>query len=64
MERIEIEPRADWQEKVEKLGFGFHTAETTYWNEAAYYQFARGQIDELEAATTSFIGSALKRSSA
>ena len=51
MERIEIEPRSDWKAKVEELGFGFHTAESLYWNEAAYYRFSRREIDELEAAT-------------
>jgi len=51
MERIEITPRADWKSKVEKLGFGFHSAETPYWNEAAYYRFKSDEIDQLEAVT-------------
>ena len=51
MERIEIEPRPDWKAKVEQLGFGFHTAESLYWNEAAYYRFTRREVDELETAT-------------
>src|SRR3954463_5659217 len=51
MQRIEIEPRADWKEKVEKLGFVFHTAEDLYWNESAYYEFTRTEVDELEKAT-------------
>src|SRR4051794_7944312 len=51
MERIVIEPRPEWQRKVEQLGFAFHTAEGTYWNEAAYYRFTRAEIDELEAVT-------------
>src|SRR6266850_1597945 len=51
MQRIEIEPRVDWKEKVEKLGFVFHTAEALYWNESAYYQFTRTEVDEIEKAT-------------
>lgn len=52
MERISIEPRPDWQAKVESLGLFFHTAEgKPYWFEEAYYQFAAAEIEVLESAT-------------
>lgn len=51
MERISINPRPDWKEKVEALGFGFHTMGDTYWDESAYYAFTMPEIDRIEAAT-------------
>ncbi len=52
MERRLITPRANWQEQVERLGFGFHTIDgSIYWDESAYYHFTVSQVDELEQAT-------------
>jgi glutathionylspermidine synthase len=51
MKRIPLEPRADWQAKVEALGFVFHSLDGPYWNEAACYSFTAAEIDTLEAAT-------------
>ncbi len=51
MERLAIDPRPDWKEKVEKLGFRFHTAESLYWDESICYKFTAAEIDALEAAT-------------
>jgi len=51
MKRIPTPPRPDWQLKVEKLGFAYHTLDDTYWDESAYYQFSMAQVNELEAAT-------------
>jgi glutathionylspermidine synthase len=51
MDRITINPRPDWQEKVENIGFGFHTLEGTYWDESAYYTFSMVEIDAIETAT-------------
>ena len=48
MKRLPIEPRTNWQEKVEKLGFGFHS---DYWNEKACYQFSMEEITQIEKAT-------------
>ncbi len=51
MERIRLEPRTDWQRKVEDTGFCCHTAKgVPYWNEAAAYVFSAGEVDFLEAA--------------
>ena len=53
MERIKITPRNNWQAAVEKLGFGFHTSDTPYWDESAYYQFSIDEINAIEKATAS-----------
>src|SRR5215831_17362713 len=51
MRRVAIEPRADWQRKVESVGLTWHSADQTYWNESAFYEFTAKQVDALEAAT-------------
>jgi glutathionylspermidine synthase len=51
VKRLTLQPRADWREKVEALGFTYHTHDTgPYWDESACYEFAPYEIDELEAA--------------
>lgn len=52
MERVKIEPRVDWREKMEALEFDWHTTEDgPYWDESAYWLFSEAEIDELETAT-------------
>jgi len=51
MERIAISPRNHWQQTVESLGFGFHTADVPYWDESAYYTFTTKEIEKLETVT-------------
>ena len=51
MKRIKIEPRKDWESKVEALGFGFHTLESIYWDESAYWTFTMPEIEAIETAT-------------
>jgi glutathionylspermidine synthase len=51
MERIKITPRNNWQQTVEGLGFGFHTADVPYWDESAYYTFNMVEILKLESIT-------------
>jgi glutathionylspermidine synthase len=51
MERITITPRNNWQEAVEKLGFGFHSTNVPYWNESAYYSFTMDEILSIEKTT-------------
>jgi len=51
MRRIAIEPRPEWQRKVEELGLSWHTGDQVYWNESACYEFSAKEIDLLEAAT-------------
>ena len=53
MRRLTVNPRPDWQRRVEKIGLTFHTLAdgTPYWDESAYWQFTSAEIDRLEAAT-------------
>jgi len=51
MFRHSIQARDGWPEKVEKLGFLFHSEDNLYWDETAYYSFDAHQIDVLETAT-------------
>ena len=51
MKRIAIQPRNQWQEAVEKLGFGFHTTNVPYWDESACYEFSMDEILYIEKAT-------------
>lgn len=48
MKRHLIKPRADYQKKIEELGFDFHG---DYRREEAYYCFSASEIDSLEVAT-------------
>ena len=51
MQRITINPRNNWQKAVENLGFGFHSTDVPYWNEAAYYSFTMNEVLQIEKAT-------------
>jgi len=53
MRRVMIDPRIDWQARVERVGLTYHTLEngTPYWDESAYWEFRSSEIDRLEAAT-------------
>lgn len=53
MRRVVTEPRADWREQAESLGFHFHTIDgAPYWDESAYYAFTLRQVeDDIEAPT-------------
>lgn len=52
MRRIRINPRFNWQAKVESQGFYFHSpGDRPYWDESAYYQFSAAEIDGIEKAT-------------
>lgn len=54
MQRIPIDPRENWRDKVEKWGLLFHTmGDTPYWFEEAYYQLTAVQVEQLETATES-----------
>jgi glutathionylspermidine synthase len=44
-------PRADWQKKVEEIGFSFHSQDTPYWDESVYYEFSMSEIETIENAT-------------
>ena len=53
MRRLTVNPRDNWQKRVEKVGLTYHTLAdgTPYWDESAYWQFTSVEIDRLEAAT-------------
>jgi glutathionylspermidine synthase len=51
MKRIAINPRANWEDKVESIGLAWHTPDgQKYWDESAYYQLNSAEVDELEKA--------------
>ena len=58
MKRHIIEPRKNWKEKAEEVGFTYHTCgspsedgDGTYWDESVAYEFSMAEIEELEEAT-------------
>ena len=60
MKRRTIRPRDNWRDKLEQIGFTFHSTDGIYWNEAACYQFSESEIDSIEAATAELHGMCLK----
>jgi glutathionylspermidine synthase len=54
MYRISLDPRSNWQKRVEDAGLHFHTLEgVPYWDESAAYQFTLHEINQIELATNS-----------
>jgi len=51
MKRYTIKPRSGWQQKVEEIGFDFHSQESPYWDESVFYEFSMAEVDLLENAT-------------
>jgi glutathionylspermidine synthase len=51
MKRVITIPRNNWQQAVEKIGFGFHTTNVPYWDESVYYSFDMDEINQIENAT-------------
>jgi len=52
MERVAVNPRENWQERVESLGMTYHTIDGgVYWDESACYRFTSAEIDTLDEAT-------------
>jgi glutathionylspermidine synthase len=51
MKRESLIPRADWPEKMEAVGFGFHSIDGIYWDERACYAITAGEVDMLESVT-------------
>jgi glutathionylspermidine synthase len=54
MQRLTLNPRPDWQSKVESVGLIYHSPEAMapkpYWDESACYQFTSAEVDTLEGA--------------
>ena len=51
MKRIFVQPRPDWQDRLDKIGFYYHSIDGSYWQENACYVFDLAQIETLESAT-------------
>ncbi|WP_312901575.1 glutathionylspermidine synthase family protein [Chryseobacterium taichungense] len=51
MKRIASQFRKDWENKLENLGFGYHSLEGLYWDESHYYEFSMQEVDIVEKAT-------------
>lgn len=51
MKRITLEPRENWQTRLEEAGCFYHTIEgKAYWQEEAAYVFSAAEIDHIEEA--------------
>lgn len=52
MERVPTAPRPNWQDRLDEIGFPFHTDAdgTAYWDETAHWRFSLAEIEALEAA--------------
>lgn len=51
MQRRALQPRPNWQKRVEARGLHYHTlGGEAYWDESACYLFSPAEIDHLEAA--------------
>lgn len=51
MERNIIVPRPDWEKKLEKCGFLYHSLNCTYWDESVSYSFNMNEILDYEKQT-------------
>ena len=51
MERKISEVRKNWEQKLENLGFGYHSLDGLYWDESHYYEFSLEEVNRLENAT-------------
>jgi glutathionylspermidine synthase len=66
--RHSIQPRADWKEEADRVGFTFHHMDgQQYWDESAWYGFTLAQAEEIETAAETlhalcldFVGEAVK----
>jgi glutathionylspermidine synthase len=53
MRRHSIQPRRDWQKRVEQTGLTYHSlAGSPYWDESACWEFSSVEVDRIEAATS------------
>jgi glutathionylspermidine synthase len=66
VKRERLAPRADWQRKVEAIGFDWHTSteangqKTPYWDESACWVLTPEEVDIIEAATNQLHGMVLE----
>ena len=51
MHRMTLDPRPNWQKRVEEYGLHYHTLRgEKYWDESAAYQLSSYEIDTLDLA--------------
>ncbi|HYT95199.1 MAG TPA: glutathionylspermidine synthase family protein [Gemmataceae bacterium] len=61
MHRLALDPRPNWQKRVEEYGLYFHTLNgVPYWDESAAYQLSSFEVDQLELATDTLYGMCLE----
>lgn len=60
MKRVSIKPRPKWNERLEEIGFSFHSVGGVYWNESACYEFTADEIDHIESVTETLHDMCLK----
>lgn len=51
MKRIKTTPRKNWKQRVEQIGFGFHSTDIPYWDESLYYSFSLSEVEQIEKAS-------------
>ena len=51
MKRVPQIPRTNWQTRLERIGFNFHSMDGLYWREDYAYEFGMTQIDMLDDAS-------------
>ncbi len=52
MHRVTLDPRPNWQKRVEEYGLMYHTLRgEPYWDESAAYLLSSYEVDQLELAT-------------
>ncbi len=49
-----------WNERLEEIGFSFHSVGGVYWNESACYEFTPDEIDHIESVTETLHDMCLK----
>ena len=51
MQRLDIQPRDQWRQRVEGVGLTYHSHDSgPYWDESACYELSVAEIDSLETA--------------
>jgi len=60
MQRISIQPRSGYINKLEELSFKFHSLNNIYWDESAAYQFSMEEVLNIEKATNEMYEMCLK----
>lgn len=51
MQRVDSAPREHWESRVEAAGLTWHSVESAYWNESAFYELTPRDVELLESST-------------